>query len=391
MNIKNINFGFVFQLVAILSLIIIYIFQWLTMINNPSLRTGTDFIAFYSAGRVAQEYGIENAYKIPLQQKVQEAILGFSLVNEQVLLYNHIPFLIPILSWIVSENYSVSFIIWAIFMLATYWVGSHYLTKIFHHETNYFFIFISAILFFPFFQSLLLGQDTAILFFGIVLWMIGMHYKKDWLTAIGLTLTTVRPHLYLWFMIPLLFHNFKLGLKIIFTTSLLVLISVILINWQGTLDFIRILQISASGTWYGMKENSMFNLIGLLSRSLPFLPASGIRVVGWVGYLAGISVTVFVWKRHKIFDNLLICLSIVSALFFAPHLQYHDLTLLVIPLIMLKIRPEQKSILILGISLILVLLQPFYYILPYGLYVGLTLGLLRAKNQPLETETSLRG
>ena len=65
------------------------------MITSPEQRTGTDFIAFYTAGRIAQEQGIHDVYNIAYQQSVQENLLGFPIANNQPLLYNHIPFLIP--------------------------------------------------------------------------------------------------------------------------------------------------------------------------------------------------------------------------------------------------------------------------------------------------------
>ena len=374
---KNIKFGFVFQLTSILSLSMIYIFQWGEMITNPALRTGADFMAFYSAGIVAQEYGIANTYKIPLQQKVQEDVVGFPLADEQVLLYNHIPYLIPILSLVVSENYIFSFGVWAALMLLVYTTANLIFIKTIQVNKNDYMFFIGIILFFPFFQSLLLGQDTAILFFGVVLWVVGMVKKKDWLVAFGLALTSVRPHLCLAFTIPLLFRDYRTSWKYIFTTGILALISVFMIGWTGTFDFINILQISAGGTWHGMNENAMFNMIGLLSRSLLFLEPSFIRILGWVGYVLTILFLSIYWGKKDKSLNWLISLTIILTLFFAPHLHYHDLTLLIVPILILGINYKNASKFILGISLALLIFTPLYYVLPYLLYAGLLWHMLK--------------
>ena len=390
MNIKNINFGFVFQLVAILSLTIIYIFQWGVMITNPTLRTGTDFMAFYSAGRVAQEYGFSSAYNIALQQEIQEEVVGFSLANGQVLLYNHLPYLIPILSFAISKNYITSFGIWATLMFLVYATSSFIFIKTTQRNKNDFIFLIGIILFFPFFQSLLLGQDTAILFLGATLWVIGIRQKKDWLTAIGVALTSVRPHLYLVFFVPLLFYNYRVVWKYIFITGTLALFSILLIGWNGTLDFINILQISAGGTWYGMNENAMFNLIGLISRSLPFLELNFIRILGWVGYIASILFLCFIWAKKEKSVSWLISLTIILSLFFAPHLHYHDLTLLMIPLVIVGRQSKNTTNLILGISLTLLLIKPLYYILPYVLYAGLLWCIVKRKKKPQIHEAGIR-
>lgn len=373
MNLKNINFNFVFQLVAILSLIIIYIFQWGMMITTPSLRTGTDFMAFYSAGRVAQEYGMENTYKVLLQQKVQEDILGFQLADKQVLVYNHVPYLIPILSFFVSENYVVSFMIWGIAMLSIYAIASLLLTNTLPLEGKSFLGGIGVFLFYPIFESLLLGQDTALLFFGCVLWYRGLIKQKSWLAAIGLALTSIRPHLFLVFAIPFFLFDMKIRWKLILCVGLLALISVGVLGWQGIIDFLSILQISTTGNWYGFHQNAMFNLMGFISRSLPFLDSNFIRSLGWVGYFSSIVFLILVWKKKIQNLTWLVCVTIILSLFFAPHLHYHDLTLLIIPILLLLKNHRNNTNIILGISLALLFLKSFYYILPYVLYIYLSL------------------
>ncbi len=377
-NLSSINYIFVFQLVAILSLILIYTAQWVTMITSPSLRTGTDFSAFYAGGKVAREHGFSNAYKIELQQSVQEELLGFPLVEGQALLYNHVPYLLPILSCLVSENYISSFTQWAFLMLIAYTVG----VLVFLKNTRTGFnplLLISALLFFPFFQSILLGQDTALLFLGMALWCAGMETKNDWLAAIGLALTTVRPHICLALAIPLFFSHRSVAWRFFLAAGVLTLFSMLLIGKDGSLDFVHILQVSAGGTWYGMKEAAMFNLIGLLSRTFPRLDPELIRALGWAGYGIGILLAVVGWRQNKLELPVKISLTIILALFFAPHLHYHDLTLLIIPLIFLTAKDNRTSLIPLGVSLLLLILYPLYYILPYALYASLTVWLLQNK------------
>lgn len=372
MNIKNIKFGFVFQLVAILSLIIIYIFQWGVMITTPSLRTGTDFIIFYSAGRIAQEYGIENTYKVLLQQKVQEEVLGFQLGDKQVLVYNHIPYLIPILSLFVSENYVASFMIWVGAMLSIYIVASLLLSNALKVEEKINFN-LGVLLFYPLFQSLLLGQDTALLFLGCIVWYSGLIKEKKWLTAIGLALLSIRPHLCLVFAIPFILFDSKIRWKFLLSIGLLILISINLLSWEGVIDFLSILKFSASGTWYGFQQNTMFNLIGFTARSMPLLGENFIRITGWIGYFCAIIFLCIMWRKKQENINGLVCLTIILSLFFAPHLHYHDLTLLIIPLVILFIKHKSYLSIILGISIMLLFLKPLYYILPYVLYIYLFL------------------
>jgi hypothetical protein len=378
MNIKNINFGFVFQLVAILSLIIIYIFQWGVMITNPALRTGTDFIIFYSAGKVAQEHGSENTYQVLLQQNVQEELLGFPLADKQLLVYNHIPYLIPILSILVTENYVASFILWTVLMIGITSIAILLLANTLQFEKGHLLFFISSILFFPLFQSFLLGQDTALLFLACVLWSSGMIKQKSWLAAIGLALLSIRPHLCLVFAIPVFLFESNIRWKFVLCISFLISVSIGLLGWNGVFDYIHMLQISASGTWYGFHQNAMFNFIGLAARSLPFLDANFIRIIGWLGYFSAIIFLSTVWRQKSKDMNWLVSITILFSLFFAPHLYYHDLTLLIIPFVLLLGSYKNFSTILLAVSFVLVIFKPFHYILPYFVYAGL---LWRLKNQ----------
>lgn len=376
---KSVNLSWVFRIAATCSLALIYLIQWGSMISVPSRRTGADFIAFYAAGRIAQQSGFSSVYNIAAQHEVEQRVVGFDLAREQVLLYNHIPFLIPILKMLVTADYVGSFARWALLMLGIYAASTIFFLKaVFPNPKDKTrpAAVMGTLTFFPFFISLLLGQDTAILFLGVALWCIGILKKQDWLAAIGLALTTLRPHLCLILAIPLLFRQRSVWWRFFLLAVLLALASIWMLGRQGTPGFLDILRISASGAWHGMNEPAMLNLIGLLLRTLPWLDAGLVRAVGWAGYLAGIGLLNILWLKAPILDERLLSKSLIIALLFAPHLHSHDLTLLIIPLIFAIRLPVPKipsawlALLPLAISL-LFLLEPLRYILPYVLYAGL--------------------
>ena len=72
----------VFKIAATCSLAITYVFQWGEMVSIPSQRTGADFIAFYAAGRIAQDQGIASVYKINAQHDIEQAVVGFNLAKD---------------------------------------------------------------------------------------------------------------------------------------------------------------------------------------------------------------------------------------------------------------------------------------------------------------------
>jgi hypothetical protein len=373
---QNINAERVIRISLICSLLIIYIFLWAKMISTPSDRTGTDFIHFYAAGQIAKQYGFSSVYDLDLQRKMEQVVVGFTLAKDQVLPYNHMPYLIPFLKLLIGPDYISSFTRWVIIMLGTYIAGSiFFLDTILPARNNEIHgtLLAGIFLFFPFFVSLLLGQDTALLFLGTSLWCAGILKKKAWLTAAGLSLTTIRPHICLTLAIPLLFAYRKAWWRFFTLAGLLMLISILILGKDGTLGFINMLVMSANGTSYGMHASDMLNLTGLMLRTLPFVDPDLIHIIRWIGYLVGICLVCVLWFRAHEFDGRLLGVSLVIALLCAPHLHYHDLTLLVIPLVFAAmlpsrlISPERLAFAPLFASPLL-MLGPIHFIFPYVLY-----------------------
>jgi glycosyl transferase family 87 len=383
---KSSRLRWIFIVVGSLSLIISYLGIWIRFINNPVERTGSDFIAFYTAGRVAQSYGAAYVYNISLQQDIQEEQVGFSLVPGQVLLYNHLPFLIPILHILVSADYVGSFYRWIFLLIALFITSISVLSGVlkdarFDSRTRLI-TGVGSLLFLPLFFSLMNGQDSALLLLGTALWMYGLFSGKEITAGLGLSLTTIRPHLALILALPMLFSYRKVFLGFILGSGVLALLSFLILGMQGTREFIDILFISANGEWYGMKESAMYNLIGLLVRTIPWLEVSTIRAVGWSIYgVTGIGLCI-VWARNRNIQDGQIGLTVTLGLFVAPHLHFHDLTLLLIPIYEL-IRSSTRSAglktsiaiaLPIAISLLLLLSNSYpllQYSIPYLILLSL--------------------
>ncbi len=330
------SFRRIFIIASIASLSISYLGIWIRFINDPVQRTGSDFIAFYSAGRVAQSAGTGNVYDPLLQQKIQQEQVGFSLAPGQVLLYNHLPFLIPILQVIVSDNYINSFYRWVFLLIALYITAILILNQGLRQagvdQNSILLTSIGGFLFLPLFFSLMNGQDTAFLFLGTAIWLYGLISEKEILAGLGLSLTTVRPHLAILLALPMFFRYKKIFWGFIAGSGILAALSILLLGMEGTRKFIDILFVSAGGNWYGMKENAMYNLIGVMTRIFPQLDMGSIRTTGWIFYGIAIIGLCILWAKNKTLSEGQIGLTVILALFIVPHLHFHDLTLLLIPI-----------------------------------------------------------
>jgi hypothetical protein len=360
---------------------------WVRLINDPVERTGADFIHFYSAGRVAQEYGFSRVYDLKLQQNFEQEQVGFVLAPGQIMPFNHLPYLIPLLRLVMSKNYIASFYRWdaimiVLFILALF-VLSRSVKKPGLERISILIAAIGGILFLPVFVSLQNGQDTAILFLGAAIWVYGLLSGKDLLAGLGLSLTTVRPHIALLLAIPILFRYRKVLLGFLLGSGALAVFSVLILGANGMKQFIDVLLLTAGGNWYGTHQEAMLNLIGLLLRTLP-IRAEIIRGIGWAFYGLTLIFLCILWSRKTDLQDGRIGLTITLIVFAVPHLHFHDLSLLLIPIYELIrfsaqgrfLKKETALVLPIAVSLILLLSNAafwLHYTIPYLIMLALAL------------------
>jgi hypothetical protein len=246
-------------------------------------------------------------------------------------------------------------------------------------------IFASILLFFPVFISILSGQDSTILLLGLSLWAVGLLSDKDGVAGIGLAMVTIRPQIALILVIPFLFKRRKVLWWFLGSAAILGVLSIALIGIKGAIGFFQILGISVKGEGYFLNETAMINFLGLLKRWLPVMFTNAANISSWVMYIAVAVLLCLIWIRSSTIGEKQIGLAVLLAIFAAPHLQYHDLAALLIPVICLMslINKAQlwndlvTSLLPLGISWILFMSNFndfFKYNVPY--LIGISLGLM---------------
>lgn len=358
---------------ATISLAVIYLIQWAISISESKKNEVEDFISFYAVGKIVQEKSTQHIYDIHLQKQAQERTLGIKLAPEQVLLYIHPPQPAYLLALIITEDYPRSLLVWVSVLII------FYIIALFQMEdtsiTNFWAKgIISMLVFYPLFVSLYQGQDTAIFVLGIALWYRGVKEQNKWLIFTGLALTTVRPHLFLVFSIGYFLAYRKISWEYLLAGALMVIGTLLMLGWDGTLDLIQILVISMKGTWFGLSEHAMVNLPGFFLRAFPGIPSEFIEGKNWMIYMASIVAAFLIWTRNGKTELWKISLTVTVSLLFSPHLHYHDLTALLIPLLFLarELKPLKPRLfwgwVILSYSLLTVFIPAWYYYLPYILY-----------------------
>ena len=114
MKTQPLNFRRIFTYVAILSILLYFVLSWVRMMGDLYERTGSDFMGFYTFGRISQVQDYPSIYKIEEQQKLQEEIVGHPVTP---IFYTHLPFIAPVARALVTNDYNESFKRWALILL----------------------------------------------------------------------------------------------------------------------------------------------------------------------------------------------------------------------------------------------------------------------------------
>lgn len=142
---------------------------------------------------------------------------------------------------------------------------------------------------------------------------------------------------------------------------LLVIFSLAYAGVGGVEGFLRVLVVSGRGVNYHTGEDNMVNFVGTLLRTLPGLPLTYVHGVGWGVYFAAIAGLCVYWARVRSLGEKQISLAAILSVLAAPHLHFHDLVLLIVPVVSLilvltreKYLPAQDvALLPVGVSLAL--------------------------------------
>jgi hypothetical protein len=310
-----------------------------------------DFLISYTASEIAKHVGYPHLYNVQVQTDIQAMITGVGMQTADLLPFNHPPFLVPLFVLLFQHGYSSAYIVWQVFSILIL-IGNLVLFMRLLVAGNLpakqsYMVGLSAVVFYPILVSLLKGQDTIIVLSALVIWALALINKKDRLAGFALAMATIRPQIALGLAIPFIFTRRQVFLWFIFGTALLGVYSYLLIGLDGMLDYVQMIQLSATGEMFFVNQISMFNLLGLLMRSLPDVDIRSMANFGWLIFVGSVVFLSYLW-RARCPDQapyFSIAISILLVSIASPHLHYHDLGILVVPLVLLMMAGYQKGFL----------------------------------------------
>ena len=338
--------------VAIVLLCVFYSVKWL----NTNLYF--DFPAFYTAGRLLREH--KNPYDLTAQCELQHKLTPFP----GCMPFAHPPLLLPLMalsavdSLYVARSVYGSFIwllfvacLWPLKRLTGSWVKS-----------------AALLAFMPVLQALQSTQSTALVLFSILMWAVLLQDKRDFWAGLILSLALVKPHIAVALAVPLALVRWKAFLGFACGSLVIGLYSLALVGPTGIQGMLSIMRLMSNTEGYYVGRSSMYNLAGFLARSdfdTRFMwPAYGLAV-------AGIAA---LWRRFGT-DISMLGVAVVIALFFAPHLHLHDLSLLILPMVLFP----YWFPLIVSALMVLCFQTPLLHPYGYALFLCVVLGCVRER------------
>lgn len=302
--------------------------------QSTDLIQHQDFLALYTGAQLPGP----QLYDLDSQRQVQKQILGKPFhVPSGVLPFFSPPVYVPLVCLVTSDDYLQSYWRWMIFLIfvcllcgvMVYLISKSWLAA------------VTAVLFYPLFNSLLKGQISPLLALGVLMWGYFLVRGQSRCAGAALCLLLAKPHLAIALAIPTLFANRKAFLTFALISTIAVAGTLVFVGMQGAKDLLHLANVlvTMNGDEYGIHSVGQFNVLGLLLKA----GVSGrvAQLVAWSAFGAGVATSSYLLRGKTDLSRLGIV--VVIALLTATHLQFYDHALLLLPMSAISERTKAKA------------------------------------------------
>jgi len=243
-----------------ISILILAIFFMLLTISFATAKRGrtifgpflgADFGAFYVAGQIFNQYGPARIYDVPLHRRLYKENFPDAPPDEE-LTYANAPFFVVPFIFLSRLPYALAYLIWLVISVSLYVTGFSILWRALQYLPQE--IWLTALLvalsFGPFLVECLAGGQTSAFGFFCLALAIACEPRSKFWSGAALALCAYKPTL-LFLIAPMLLLTGR-WLTLIGLAGgnlALALISLLLVGWQGCINFInRLLFYSTAAT-----------------------------------------------------------------------------------------------------------------------------------------------
>ena len=324
----------------VLALVIIYCFLgwWL---KDFITEGRSDFISYYTAAQLIKERP-SDLYDLKLQAEFQDSILGglgsSIRFRDGLLAYNHPPFEIVWFVPLASLPYLGAFSLWALISSSCFAAGILLLARDMNADkASLNSIYLLSLLFLPVLATLFQGQDSGILFLCWVLTYFNLKQSKDGWAGLWLSLVLQKFQLLVPLLLLLLLkRRWKALAGFMGGSAVLLLVSWALVGLSGIESYARLL-VEMSG-WVerrGIYPSQMHNLRG---QFYALLYPDRVVLANFVTVIASLLLLALLakawggrWEVGRPEFDLKFSLMLITTLLVSPHLNFHDLSILLLP------------------------------------------------------------
>lgn len=305
----------------------------------------TDFVSFYTAGKIINQNGPIRLYDLNLQYAYQRSLNPARVysLNTTSPFFNP-PFIALPFALLAELPFDLAYKVDLVLNLTGLILICCFVYKLLD-QTSFIkrLIIISGILtFLPIDNALLIGQFSIILSLVLLLAWKLLIQDKPYQAGLLLSLLLIKPYLIIF---PLIFfalqRQFKVLKGMVVGGGVIFFISLLLVGWTGLVSYTQLL--SAASNWnyeFEIFTTLQYNLQNLL---MTLLGAGHPRdiILQWftVCLLVFISTFLFLFRKRSNLKSNLFTLKWAALtpimLLLSPHTHFHDLGLLIVPAVLL--------------------------------------------------------
>jgi hypothetical protein len=303
-----------------------------SMMLSSHLPMDSDFVSFYTGWSIVRDGDGARIYDLELQGTYQAQLLDTGRTPPS---FELLPFINPphALVFMPFGFFSPAVSAW-VFLSFNLIVAAWIMRRLWQLTTSWtrdarILLFTTILATEVFWYSLATRTLTIIVFAFLIEYYLALRERRDGRAAVWLIAATVKPQLiFLPALIPLARGRWRLvGIACVLGLIIGLAVSLML-GFQIWLEYFRLLrEVSTHGELYGATPLLMNNLRMILHRTVPEMAVSPLV---YLALLGGIAVVFWLWRSAGDFD-LRFALTVLLGLLLAPHLNYQDTVVTILP------------------------------------------------------------
>jgi Glycosyltransferase family 87 len=313
---------------------------WMFFSLRREIASGyPDFTIFYTAGKCILQGQGRQLYDLETQFAIQREFASEVKHRDNPLPFNHPPFEALLFAPLARLPYVVAYLVWAVFNVALilgFWILLRPRLPSLHGFLPALPL-LATFAFFPLIMALLQGQDSILLLFLYGLVFCALATGRSFVAGVCLGLALFKFQLVLPFVLVLLLRRqWRAVAGFVVTAFALLLVSATVVGWSGVMAYPGfVLRLNRSGAQAGIYPRDMPNLRGLVAGSLHFegLPAALLIIATSIALVVLAAYWWRVQPGRQFVLGFSLCLTVTSIISY--HLLVHDLSLLILPVLLI--------------------------------------------------------